>query len=424
MFAFSFVLSLMLFSSRARAQLHQYDTKYYTIYTDIDPDQEKEAAIRMTKMAEEYHARTKGFSGEIHSKFPFYLYKSSAEYYAAGGLPGSAGVFMSIGSGGKLMAIAGQNSARQTWHTVQHEGFHQFAHAVIGGDIPTWLNEGLAEYFGESIFTGDGFVTGLISPWRMERLQDEINGGDTLSIPQIMKISPEQWASQLNIKEYDQAWSMVHFLVHADDQKYQVPFSNCIREISKGRPFDRAWVDTLGSTDGFEQRWKDWWLTQPKNPTAMLYGKAAASTMTSFVARAFVEKQTFADFEAFHAAVDDDKLKISDDDWLPHTLIVSNFRLYGDAPHWELQNPPGKQPMVELTLTDGTRLTGSFVLRGSHVESVNVDIDDMAPALKDAQALLDAGKKDQARAMVQAKLHDIPKSALAADARKFLQTCR
>ena len=33
--------------------------------------------------------------------------------------------------------------------------------------MPTWLNEGLAEYFGEGIFTGDGFVTGVISPERL-----------------------------------------------------------------------------------------------------------------------------------------------------------------------------------------------------------------------------------------------------------------
>ena len=26
-------------------------------------------------------------------------------------------------------------------------------HAVIGGELPTWVNEGLADYFGESIFT-------------------------------------------------------------------------------------------------------------------------------------------------------------------------------------------------------------------------------------------------------------------------------
>ena len=60
-----------------------------------------------------------------------------------------------------------QKMDARTWHTVQHEGFHQFAHVVIRGDLPIWVNEGLAEYFGEAVFTGDGFVSGVIPPTAM-----------------------------------------------------------------------------------------------------------------------------------------------------------------------------------------------------------------------------------------------------------------
>jgi len=125
--------------------------------------------------------------------------------------------------------------------------------------MPVWLNEGLAEYFGESIFTGDGFVTGVIPPWRLARLKKEITGGETKSVRRIMNLSPQQWAGEMNIKNYDQVWSMVHFLVHGDDQKYLDPFSDCIREISKGRQFVQVWDHTIGPTDGFEDRWKTWW---------------------------------------------------------------------------------------------------------------------------------------------------------------------
>jgi hypothetical protein len=111
----------------ADADLKQYETKYYTIYTDISPDDEKEAAARMTRMVEEYHARTKDFSGTIKTRLPFYLFKSEQDYVAAGGVPGSAGVFKVDANGSSLMAIAGEHLTRQTWQVVQHEGFHQFA---------------------------------------------------------------------------------------------------------------------------------------------------------------------------------------------------------------------------------------------------------------------------------------------------------
>ena len=40
-----------------------YQTKYYVMHTDLPVPEAREAAIRMTRMAEEYHERTKAFSG-------------------------------------------------------------------------------------------------------------------------------------------------------------------------------------------------------------------------------------------------------------------------------------------------------------------------------------------------------------------------
>ena len=417
-------LTALSFAAPVRADLTLYQTRYYDIYTDIDPAEEKEAAIRMTRMAEEYHNRTRDFSGQIRERLPFYLYRSSADYYAAGGMKGSAGVFISNGSGGKLMAIAGQKSSLQTWHVVQHEGFHQFVHMAIGGSMPTWLNEGLAEFFGESIFTGDGFVTGVVPPWRLKRFKEELASGELKTFDKIATTSGEAWANQMNIQNYDQAWSMVHFLVNADDQKYQPGLFACLREISHGRSGEQAMRDTLAKNMGIEERWKTWWTEQPQSPTSTLYGRAAVATMTSFIGRCYAQKQTFVDFEAFRAAAESKALKISADDWLPDSLIESAFRLYAGEPNFELRVGSDKQPQLGLVMPDGTRMVGSFVLRNSKVEQVNVSVDDMAAVLKDAQLLLNQKKKEQARLKVLSAIKAIPDSALMSEAKKFLQSCR
>ena len=99
-----------------------FPTKYYIIHSDLPLDDVKEAVLRMTRMAEEYHARTQGFSGDIRERMPFFLFKNADEYYKAGGLPGSAGVFNPNDK--SLMAIAGEDTQGQVWHIVQHEGFH------------------------------------------------------------------------------------------------------------------------------------------------------------------------------------------------------------------------------------------------------------------------------------------------------------
>ena len=69
-------------------------------------------------------------------------------------------------------------------------------------------------------------------------------------------------------------------------------------------------------------------------------------------------------------------------------------------------------------------MTGWFTLGGTRVSAVNVDVDDTAKVLADAAALRDAGKREQARLMVQAALRSHPKSPSSADARAFLKAVR
>src|SRR3954451_20416958 len=80
--------------------MQAYQSPYYDLYSDLEPERVQEAILRMTRMAEEYHERTKEFSGVIRNKFPFYLFTRPEDYYAAGGMAGSAGVFMYSSDGG------------------------------------------------------------------------------------------------------------------------------------------------------------------------------------------------------------------------------------------------------------------------------------------------------------------------------------
>jgi hypothetical protein len=290
--------------------------------------------------------------------------------------------------------------------------------------MPVWLDEGLAEYFGESIFTGDGFVTGVVPPWREERLKDEIKGGELKSLSALMQVSSQQWANEMDIKNYDQSWSLVQFLVYADDGKYQSGLSKCISEISHGTASSIAWADTLGQYGDLEENWKTWWMSQPESPTRKLYAQAAVATMTSYVARASLAHQSFASFDEFKSAVQNDGLKSLPQDWLPPALIDDTMRLYGSLPNWEISAGTNKQPMVSLTIPDGTRLVGSFTPRGQTVDRVDVDIDDLALVLKNARELLDAGQKEQAKSIVLAAIKLHPRSPLLGDAKKFLQSLR
>jgi hypothetical protein len=431
------------------AGLKAYQSPYYRVYSDLEEERVNEALLRMTRMAEEYHERTREFSGVIREKFPFYLFKEANDYFQAGGMPGSAGVFMVDGDGARLMAIAGKETGGFTWHVVQHEGFHQFAHAVIGGELPTWANEGLAEYFGEGLFTGDGFVTGVVPPRRLQRVQEAIKNKRFKSIQSMMLLSHRQWNQEMNSANYDMAWSMVHFLAHGEEGRYTTAFSSFVKDIGRRRPWDKAWEANFGSAEGFEKKWSEWWLAQRPDVSRDLYVKATVATLTSFLGRAAGSKQTFDNIEEFARAAKEGSVKTPQEDWLPPGLLAASVglmeRMQAPAPRkeagepeksengapkpaavggikFELASNPAKQPSIVVTMKDQTRVVGIYNPRAKAGPArVTVTIDDTAVKIGEAKELLAERKRDRVRAVLQDALKRNPQSPLAGEARKLLQ---
>lgn len=369
--AFLAALASLLVSSTAAGQtvaLKRYETKYYIIFSDLDADTVREATLRITQMAEEYHARTKGFAGEIEARLPFYMFDKASDYVAAGGMPGSAGVFM----GDRLMAIAGKDAGGQTWHIVQHEGFHQFVKAVIKGEIPIWANEGLAEYFGESLWTGDDFVTGIIPPERLARLRKRMAEGALKPLESMMLLPHEVWNAQLSLENYDQAWSMIQFLAHGDNGKYQKPFNGFLRGVSNGERWTEAWKRNFGSdVKGFEQRWRDYWEKMDPQAAQDLYARATVSTLTGFLGRAQSQKQTISSWDDFVSTARANGFKSAKEDWLPRGLLEDAVKRSQRFGSWTIEKR-GNLNGVVCELDDGTKYIGTFKLRGQRIGGVDV----------------------------------------------------
>ena len=406
---------------KSPAQMRVVQTRYYDIHSDLPDDDLKEAMVRMTRMFEEYRLRTRGFSGDIRQRLPFYLFRTSDEYFDAGGLPGSAGCF----NGTSLMAIAGEQPTGDTWRVVQHEGFHQFAAAVIRGELPTWLNEGIAEYFGHSVFTGDGFVSGVIPPGRLKRVQNEIRTKRFKSIKDMMFTRHAEWNNRLLVANYDQAWSMVHFLAQGDNGRYQASFVDFMRLIGRGVQWPTAWQRTFGDASGFEARWREWWLSLPSNPTADLYTQAQAATMTGFLGRAAAQKQRFDSFDDFLAAAKAGTVKTGQtiDDWLPPRLLQETAgAAEKSSTHWSLARIPSGNSQLLGVLPNGTRIVGAYTLRGNQFAGSAIDIDDTPAIVTQAQSLIQEGKRDQARSLLKQAIRTHPRSPAADDARKLIRT--
>ena len=352
------------------ADLRTYETRYYIIHTDLGRDVAREAELRLTRMAEEYRRRTSDFSGEIRGQFPFYLFQREADYHAAGGTPNTAGEYNP--NAHTLMAFAGDDGPNlATWYTVQHEGFHQFADQVIGKHLPIWANEGLAEYFGEALFTGDGFVAGVIPPWRLKRVKATIDAGKFMPLRELVSLSHKQWNERISTTNYDQVWSLVDFLVHEDDGARRERLVALLKDPT-GSPHQH-----LGDIEHLEAKWRTYWSQLPENPTADLYAEATLRTLTSFLARATARRQQFASFDEFLAAAEKGQLKLAESDWLPPSLLsdalkrTASFRKEGDRFSLELDAP--RPPKIVYRAKSGTEMAGGFTLKGSRMGNVSVE---------------------------------------------------
>jgi hypothetical protein len=365
-------------ATAAEPVLKAHESKYYIIHTDLPENETREASVRMTRMVDEYVQRTSGFSGKLEGRLPFYLYKNLGDYTKALGVEGSGGFF----DGEKLMAatLRGEDGtiSRDTWHIVQHEGFHQFAHAVIGGEFPMWADEGLAEYFGEALFTGDGFETGLIPQARLVRVRALLVDGKTKPFAQFLALSREQWNAKVEMKNYDQAWSIVHFLMHGEDGKLQKTLDNVLHDVTKGESADRAYRAHFDEIPDLERRYRKWWLGLGDDPTSNGYARATVATLTSFLARAQLTGQGFGDFDAL-LKTPAGEFRQEKEQWLPPALLAGALadakQIIAAGDRFELIKSDGQPPSILLTRKNGAKLTGRIAVgKDGRVKSVHVEL--------------------------------------------------
>lgn len=357
-------LALPADAQDAARQTRTVATRYYTLQTDVPEDTAREAYIRMDRMFEEYSQRTSQFSRPPQEKMLFRLFAKAEDYYANGGSAGSAGVFKYTlrndrPLNGRLMAIA--RGGNTTWHVVQHEGFHQFAAFAISPHLPVWVNEGLAEYFGEAQFVGDAFVSGMVPETRRREVLALIEGGKHHPFGRFVAITSAEWRQELSRRNYTQAWSMVHFLAEGDGGKYQRPFVNYMTALARGMDAPQAWTQIFGrETQAFEDAWKKYWQNLRPNATAVLQRQAKLMTLVSFVSHSAKTGKKYNTFDEFCTAARAGNIKLPLDpaNWLPPEMLASALRDI-DPAQINLTWNTGTPKLVEKQ-KDGTTITATY----------------------------------------------------------------
>lgn len=346
--------------------LREVVTDEYIIRTDL-PERDLPPILgRLRAMAGEYRKRTRELSDLVDDRrLPFYLYADLAAYTQAGGAEGSAGTY----DGEKLLAFVGDRLDARAWHTIQHEAFHQYLGAKLGFEIPIWLNEGLAEYFGESLYTGDGFVSGLVPPWRLKRIRADM--ARFPSLRGMLEMSHQEWNDALNQGNYDMAWSLVQFLAHGEDGRYQEGLTRYIEESAKGVDPLRAFEDTVGDLPAIEAAWVSYWRDLPDEPIRVAWADAAVKTVCSYLGRAAAMRCKPGDADELLSLARAGELPQPSDDQLPIDLLLECLTWSRDLGEWKFDHNQRAESNVTLRLKDGTLVQGAYSSRPGRFQQLH-----------------------------------------------------
>jgi len=249
--------------------LQELRSRHYDVITNVDRETARAVARHMDQVYRAYMNRIggAGFRRKVRGRMKLYLLQTHDQYVKVlsdKGIDaaGTGGLFMARGDFRALLTFVQGRSERRMYATLQHEGFHQFAYMMIG-DLPPWANEGLAEYFGDAGLIDGKLELGQVGRDRLSRLQQAIGGGEAYGFDTLLNMSPAAWRDHVRRGRrahllYDQSWSIVHFLVHADRGRYRKALMGYLRLIHRGMDSDAAFKKAFGTDqyEAFEDRWE------------------------------------------------------------------------------------------------------------------------------------------------------------------------
>lgn len=258
-------------------------SRHFVIRSDLPRDRVQRLAAHLDGMFAEYVARLASLTPRREGVFNVYIFASQDDYVATLGsrfgvnAAGSGGMFFVTPEAAGLAFFVDGVPQRSLEHIVQHEAFHQIAYSRFGAELPMWVNEGLAEYFGAAAVIGDRLITGEMPQHMLDRVREAVEQKRTIPFLEILMMTQEAWngrvASGMAGIQYDQAWAMVQFLVEGDGARYRGAFERYLRLINAGTDptdaFMRAFQvrDAAGIAE-FEARWRSWIMTA--SPGAMI----------------------------------------------------------------------------------------------------------------------------------------------------------
>ncbi len=193
-----------------------------------------------------------------------------------------------------LVRLDSMNFDQDTYATIYHEYTHSLLHINFRW-LPSWLDEGLAQFYGFTRFTDKNMYLG--APPAMDKVRfmfsekpiplDEFIGSSMLSS------SFER--TQLS---YLQAWGLTHFLTFAPNMDKGERLAHFVDELQSGIEQKKAFQETIGK---FEDAQKEYEQYIHKTPySALAFAVPEKLDDKTFATRNMSLAETQAELAAWH----------------------------------------------------------------------------------------------------------------------------
>lgn len=264
------VLSVVLSAAWARADTYAFTSRHYRFETDADREVAGRIADHMDLVFDEYARRFSGFAVRNAGPLQVWVFQTREDYLvhlARNGLNGlgTGGMFFITPEDSGLASWIGQRPIDDVLATMRHEGLHQFAYQRLSDDLPQWVNEGMAEYFGHSLETKRGLLPGVVDPRALNRLRSAIEQNKAFGLDELLFIDNATWNTMVTQGDeraallYDQSWSVVHFLVNAEGGRYERLLAAYLKAAWQGKHVDQASREVFGpELETMERAWRQY----------------------------------------------------------------------------------------------------------------------------------------------------------------------
>ncbi len=292
----------------AAPALRTIRTRHYEMHTDLPEDLVRDFAGRMDAMYDEYARRLSDFKPPTDAQsLPVYLFRSHDDYVAFTHTEHTGGVFVSNGERSFLASFLEGQGREGMGHTLQHEAFHQFAFYVVSPNLPTWLNEGIAELYNDAIWTGSRYIIGEVYPRRVRRINEDIKNHSFVRFEKMLSMDHNTWNQSLSAKDetattyYNQAWAMVYFLTQSNSAQPK-QMTAYLKQLHDGGDPNASWKTFFPDTEKLQNQFANWVTSVHPTPGGTLIERQEVLGDFYVAAKQYRNFKSLPDFRNFVTA--------------------------------------------------------------------------------------------------------------------------